>query len=212
MKTSNTAERLQYIMRERNYRQVDILEKCKPYCDRYNVKLGRSYLCQCIQGAFEPKQDKLHILSQALGVSEAWLMGFDVPMNGEAIEVNTDYASLPIIGSVAAGIPLEECQDIDGYVEVSGETDGTFALRVHGDSMEPELHDRDVVIIKRQASYKNNDIVVARVNGYEYTVKKFRRKDTDIVLVPINHDFDPMVYPENAVAIEGRVMEVRRTY
>ena len=80
MKTSNTSERLRALMNTNGYRQVDILEKCKPYCDKYNVKLGRNDLSQYVNGKVEPKQDKLSILSLALNVNEAWLMGFDVPM------------------------------------------------------------------------------------------------------------------------------------
>lgn len=61
-------------------RQVDILDACAPYCKMYNVKIGRNDLSQYVSGKVEPKQDKLTILSMALNVSEAWLMGYDVPM------------------------------------------------------------------------------------------------------------------------------------
>lgn len=85
MKNERTAIRLKQIMEERHLRQVDILEKCKPYCEKYNVKLGRNDLSQYVSGKVEPGQEKLTILGLALNVSEAWLMGFDVPIkrNGE---------------------------------------------------------------------------------------------------------------------------------
>lgn len=84
MKKSNTAERLKEIMTKRNLRQVDILELCKPFCAEYGVKLGKNDLSQYISGKASPKQNKLFILSKALGVSSAWLMGFDDVSNEES--------------------------------------------------------------------------------------------------------------------------------
>ncbi len=88
MKKENTATRLKLIMKERNLRQVDILEKCRPFCEKWGVKLGRNDLSQYVSGKVEPKQHKLSVLGNALNVSEAWLMGFDVPM--ERIDNNPE--------------------------------------------------------------------------------------------------------------------------
>ena len=79
MKTSTTAERLQQIMDERNLKQVDVLALAQPYCKKYGISLGKTALSQYMTGKFEPRQDRLTILGLALNVSEAWLMGFDVP-------------------------------------------------------------------------------------------------------------------------------------
>ncbi|MCM1439200.1 MAG: transcriptional regulator [Roseburia sp.] len=80
MKSYNTAQRLKQVMTARNMRQVDVLAAAKPFCDRYGVKLGKNDLSQYVSGKVEPRQDKLTILGLALGVSEAWLMGYDVTM------------------------------------------------------------------------------------------------------------------------------------
>lgn len=80
MEKENTSIRLKKIMSDRNLRQVDILELCKPYCQKYNVKLGRNDLSQYVTGKVEPGQKKLTVLGLALNVNEAWLMGYDVPM------------------------------------------------------------------------------------------------------------------------------------
>lgn len=74
-----TAIRLKKIMDERNLRQADVLELTKPYCEKYHVKMNRSDLSQYCTGKVEPHQEKLFVLGSALDVSEAWLMGFDVP-------------------------------------------------------------------------------------------------------------------------------------
>lgn len=79
----STADRLNYIMETRNLKQVDILKLSAPFSNKYNVKLNRNDLSQYVNGKVEPGQFKLFILAQALNVSEAWLMGFDVPMQRE---------------------------------------------------------------------------------------------------------------------------------
>ncbi len=80
MKKENTAIRLKKIMSDRSLRQVDILNLTEPYCKEYGVKMNKSDISQYCSGKTEPNQDKLFILGVALDVSEAWLMGYDVPM------------------------------------------------------------------------------------------------------------------------------------
>ena len=80
MKSHSTSQRLKQIMAARNMRQVDILKAAEPFCSKYGVKLGKNDLSQYVSGKVEPRQDKLTILGLALGVSEAWLMGYDVSM------------------------------------------------------------------------------------------------------------------------------------
>jgi transcriptional regulator with XRE-family HTH domain len=79
MKKYTTSQRLKQIMGTRNLRQVEILELAEPYCRKHGVKLEKNALSQYVSGKVEPGQDKLTILGLALGVSEAWLMGYDVP-------------------------------------------------------------------------------------------------------------------------------------
>lgn len=79
MRESNTSERLKEIMKKQNLKQVDILNKSLPYCAKFNVKMNKSDISQYVSGKIEPSQDKLVVLGMALGVTEAWLMGFDVP-------------------------------------------------------------------------------------------------------------------------------------
>ena len=78
MKIATTSERLKEIMDREGLRQIDILNAAKPFCEKYNVKLGKNDLSQYVNGKFEPKQKKLTVLGLALNVNEAWLMGYDV--------------------------------------------------------------------------------------------------------------------------------------
>lgn len=85
MKKSNTSLRLKEYLETNKLKQVDILKRAEPFCEKYGVKLGKNDLSQYVSGKVEPGQDKLFILAKTLNVAEAWLMGYDVPP-----ERNTD--------------------------------------------------------------------------------------------------------------------------
>ncbi len=81
MRPFTTSQRLQQIMDERGLKQTDILRLAEPYSDMFKTKLTKSALNQYISGKVtDPRADKISLLSYALGVSEAWLLGFDVPI------------------------------------------------------------------------------------------------------------------------------------
>ncbi|HEL1580716.1 TPA: helix-turn-helix domain-containing protein [Streptococcus suis] len=83
MRQQSTAERLKTIMQERNLKQVDVIEKSKPFQEQLGIKLGKSALSQYVNGVQSPDQHKLTLLSLTLDISEAWLMGYDVPRERE---------------------------------------------------------------------------------------------------------------------------------
>lgn len=93
MNRANTSERLKQIMEERNLKQVDILNLSLPICAKYNIKMNKSDISQYVSGKVEPSQEKLVVLGLALNVTEAWLMGFDVPMERKdnAIKAQKDF-------------------------------------------------------------------------------------------------------------------------
>ena len=84
MKVATTSQRLNQIISERHIRQIDIIESAKPFSEKYGVKLNKNDLSQYVNGKNEPGQEKLTILGLALNVSEAWLMGYDVPMERDS--------------------------------------------------------------------------------------------------------------------------------
>ena len=81
MKTSSTALRLNEFMQKNGLKQIDIINRAKPFCSEYGVKLSKSDLSQYVSGKVEPGQNKLYILARALNVSEAWLMGYENATN-----------------------------------------------------------------------------------------------------------------------------------
>ncbi len=133
MPTYKTSDRLKQIMAERNLKQIDIVNLVAPYCKRYRVKLGRNDMSQYVSGKVEPRQNKLYILSEALNVSEAWLMGYDVPMERTELinqpktiieSDNEPLASEPSeIEALYNRLDLEDKCRAKGYIENMLESD-----------------------------------------------------------------------------------------
>ncbi|MEZ4410578.1 MAG: transcriptional repressor LexA [Polyangiales bacterium] len=121
-------------------------------------------------------------------------------------------ALVPLVGRVAAGRLREALEDPDGYVAVRADLRGEhFALRVEGESMVGAgILPGDVVVVRRQPTARDGDVVVARV-GDEATVKTLRRRGGAVVLEPANPAFSPIVVTRGDLAILGRVVEVRRS-
>jgi repressor LexA len=118
---------------------------------------------------------------------------------------------VPVVGRVAAGAPLLAEENIEDHLPLPADfVDGTetFALRVSGDSMvEAGIFDGDLVIVRRQATANNGDIVVVRL-GDEATVKYFFREKDRVRLQPANAAMAP-TYARDVV-IEGKAIAVLR--
>lgn len=120
-------------------------------------------------------------------------------------------AMIPILGRVPAGPAVGSYADAEGHVPASVDrenVDSLFALRVKGDSMEPTLMDRDTVVVRWTAVASNNDIVVARLDGDESTVKRLRMRPGGPILVPDNTKYPP--FPLGAGQIAGKVLSLIR--
>lgn len=117
MKQYSTSERLHEIMILRNLKQVDILKLCEPICTQLSVKLNKNDLSQYVNGKVEPGQFKLTVLAKALNVSEAWLMGYDVPMTAPA-------QSSPLSPEVQEIAEQIEQLDTEDRAEIRGEVRG----------------------------------------------------------------------------------------
>ena len=140
------------------------------------------------------------------------------PTKPRAIEVLVGKAKaavgpsgLPVVGQVAAGQPVLAEENIEEYVEVpsfAGGEEGEFVLRVKGDSMKDVgIYEGDHVIVRRQDTAANGEIVVALV-GDEATVKRFFREDDHVRLQPENAALEPI--RSRDVQVLGRVVGVCR--
>ena len=121
-------------------------------------------------------------------------------------------ATLPVLGRIPAGVPLDAIEDIQGYIDVpTAWVDDHGALIVIGDSMSPKYLDGDTVIFRIQPDCESGQDCVAYVNGYDATLKKVIKNGTSIVLQPINPEYAPIVgTEENPITILGVVVELRR--
>lgn len=145
------------------------------------------------------------------------------PSKPRAIEVVDDDGATPIeraavrdvplVGHIAAGSPILAEEDIEEVYPLPTElvgTDPVFMLRIRGDSMlNVGIYDRDYVVVQKQSTARNGDIVAALVEGEEATVKRFERTADGVVLHPENDAYEPMVFTE-AVDILGIVVAVLR--
>lgn len=122
-------------------------------------------------------------------------------------------ASVPVLGRVAAGIPILAVEDIECYVPVPEHLKRgkeLFALRVQGESMiNAGILDNDIVIVNRTPVAENGEIVVALV-GDEATVKRFYKENGHFRLQPENDSFEPIIVDE--VVLLGKVISVIRYY
>lgn len=167
------------------------------------------------KGLVDIPLSKISELARVLKVTEAYLMGWEekTPQTQQGLQI-------PVLGTVAAGIPISAVEDILDYEEVpqSWENQGEFfALKIKGDSMEPRMESGDVVIVKQQSDASSGDTVIVLVNGDDATCKRLQKTDNGIMLVSTNPKYPPMFYSDEdirtkPVVILGKVVELRQKY
>lgn len=161
-----------------------------------------------------PRIDKIELMANYFGIEKSDLVE---QRNRTA---NAKCVKIPVLGRVAAGVPIEQIEDVAGYEEISlhlADRGDFFALKIRGDSMSPKIEDGDVVIIRKQETAETGDIVIASINGEDATCKKFRKTDSGVVLISLNSDYDPFIFSAEQVEtlpvrIIGKVVEMRRKF
>ena len=122
---------------------------------------------------------------------------------------------IPVVGRVAAGVPILAEENIEGHLPVPEEWAGrgaSFALRVNGDSMiDAGIREGDYVVVRQRVSADNGDIVVAEIAG-ETTLKRFWRSGRTVVLKPENARYEPIEVRTDSSAIQGVVVGLMRNY
>lgn len=156
-----------------------------------------------------PDTQMLIKLSEYFGVSIEILMGKE--------EHDSNRNTVPVLGYVRAGCPIEAIENILGYEEITDEMSATgeyFGLAVKGDSMSPRICPGDIVIVRKQDYIESGEIAVVLINNLDATIKKIIKKGTGLTLVPFNNSYDPMIFSPSEVAtmpvtIVGKVVELR---
>ena len=209
------ARRLQMALDIRNMKQSDLVE---------TTGIGKSSISTYLSGKYEPKQRNIYKMAKALNINKAWLMGEDVPMERDEkskpsnVEDFNDHYVAPIVGTIPAGYPALAFEDIEGYASIPyKDAENYFFLRVSGESMiNAGIQSGDLVLIRKQSSAEYGQIVAARVNGDEATLKKYKPQGDTVLLLPENPDFEPILvrakdFDDGYASIIGVAIEVRHT-
>ena len=144
-----------------------------------------------------PSRDNMEQLADIFNVDLAYLYGesevrqrVHIDNDGNAmVPLGTSAKVIPVLGRVAAGIPINavtEIIDTEEIPEDMAKTGDFFALQIKGDSMEPRICDGDVVIVRQQEDADSGDIVIAMVNGYDATCKRLVKYAKSLALVSLN--------------------------
>jgi repressor LexA len=124
--------------------------------------------------------------------------------------------AVPVMGRIAAGVPIQAIQTRTHTINVPPElltTGDHFALEVRGDSMiDAGILDGDTVLIRKTDAADTGDVVVALIDDEEATLKRFRRRGASIALEPANSSHEVRILPPNRVRIQGKLVGLFRKY
>lgn len=167
-------------------------------------------------GSSEPPVSTLLKLCELFDVSIDEIISADLP-RGERMIRNEEIVHIPVLGNVAAGIPIEAVEQILDYEDFPAskvKDRNYFGLRIKGNSMAPRIVEGDVVIVHRQEYADNGDIAIVMVENNDATCKKIKKSDKGLLMIPLNHEYEPIFYTNEEirdlpVKIIGKVVELR---
>ena len=150
--------------------------------------------------------------SRALRLKPAAMLSSGVASDVLTRNADADTRSIPVIGEIAAGGPIEAYQDTSEMVsipDIINTSADTYVLRVRGDSMvDAHIMDGDLVVIREQKTAHDGDIVVAQVEENAVTLKRFFKERDRVRLQPANDQYEPQFYED--VRIQGKLVGVIR--
>lgn len=207
-------------MSEREF-NIIFSERLRYYLDKYNITqlelskrlgVGTTSVYNWCNGIKTPRMDKVDAMCRIFHCKRSDLM--------EDVSPSRSSNVIKVLGRVAAGIPIEAITDIVDEEEISEElakTGDFFGLRIQGDSMEPDIHNGDTVIVRKQDDAESDEIVIALVNGNDGVCKRLKKYTDSIALVSLNPNYEPMYFnseevEEKPVRIVGKVVELRRKF
>lgn len=193
-------ERMARAMFTKGIRQADLVER---------TGIDKGSMSSYVNGRYMPNAKNVAKIAKALGVTVEYLLGKDdIPVSQMT---KPEFKEIPVIGKVAAGIPISAQEDIIGSVVTDK---NVFALRIKGDSMSPRIMDGDVVLVRRQDYAEDGDLVIAMIDG-EATCKVLKKSRKSVSLVPFNAAYTPLVYfgaEAEDLRILGKVVESRHEW
>lgn len=176
------------------------------------IGVDRTTYAKYESGASEPSFEMLQRMAKYYNVSVGFLMG------ETELSTNSDNIRIPVLGRVAAGIPIDAIEEVIDWEDISADmvAGGAeyFGLQIKGDSMEPKISSGDIVIVRKQPDVESGEVAVVLVNGDDATIKRVKKSAAGITLIANNPAYDPVFYSNEdieklPVAILGRVVELR---
>lgn len=175
-----------------------------------DLGINKSTISTWCSGKKMPRMGTIQTLADYFGISKSDLIEEKITYNSKGVQI-------PVLGQVAAGIPIEAIEDIIDYEEIPVEWTKTgeyFGLKIKGDSMSPRILDGDVVIVRKQSTCDSGDIAVILVDGEDATVKKVQISNGGIMLIPLNPAYESKFFDRQTilnlpVTIIGKVVELR---
>lgn len=205
--------------------QLKILRKAKGVLQKdvaAYLGINRTTYVKYETGVSEPDNETLKKIADYYGVSIDHLLGRS---EKSASSSRRPGVRIPVYGEVAAGVPILaienfDSEDPDDWEEITEDMargGDFFALRIHGDSMEPKISNGDIVIVRLQPDVENGETAIVRVNGDSATCKKIKKTPQGLMLISTNPDYEPMFYTaqevnELPVVIIGKVVELRAKF
>ena len=200
--------RLKELRNQKNISQKKLADK---------LSVSRSTVAMWETGASQPDTNMLLQIANFFNVSVDYLLNNENISNSQ-IKVHTkNSVKIPVLGEVAAGFPMFADENIIDYEEIPAEmakNDDYFALKIHGDSMEPRICNNDVVIVRKQSDVESGDIAIVLINGDSGTCKKILKYENGITLLSFNVAYEPRFFTNEEintlpVTIIGKVVELR---
>jgi len=188
--------------KELTQRQQEVLEALTGYVQDYGIAPSHVELAELI-GVKSSKAAADHL--KALERKNVIEIYPDKPRGIRILNLQDEY-EIPLVGSVAAGLPIEAIENVESYItipEVLKRKKPTFLLRVRGDSMiDAGILDGDLIAVRKSQTANIGQIVVARIDD-EVTVKRLEKQGANAVLQPANDHYEPIILPAEDLAIEG---------
>lgn len=168
------------------------------------------------KGTREPNSETLILLAEFYNTSIDYLVGKSSNPKPAAVppgfEPLPPMDQVPLVGRIACGQPITAEENLEGYVSVPAAWHATFTLQCRGDSMEPTIHDGDLVAIRKDIQVENGQIAAVRI-GDEATLKHLYLHNDYIELRPENPNFSSIIRRKeemNDVTIEGKAVGLCR--
>jgi len=203
------AKNLSYYMAEKGIDRTQL-------CDDLGFKY--STVSEWLSAKKYPRMDKIEMLSNYFGIMKSDLIE-DKRNSLTPTDIRANTKPVPLVGRVAAGLSCHAEDNIEGYIltdsEILHEGYDYFWLTVKGDSMEPELHDGDRVLVREQDTLETECYAVVRIDGEDGVVKRVRIDHDKITLTSVNPYYPPRVFEHeqmNDVAVVGKVISSQRIY